>query len=223
MPTPLMRASHIQSNLASVEMLGAGEAHRVRHALGAGRVATIEEAGRMEWLPLEIDVALTDAVGEVAGMDGVRRWARTSIQQSLDGPLLGPLRDGAVRLFGLAPGKILEMGAPRLEPRVQERRHAPLPGTRRRGSSRGAPPPRSPARLPRQQSRPRKRRRLLRRDLRPLPRQRRSRNRVGGQDPRRVPAPLVADSDPRSHFSGILLRWQPLATASHLRGGVDWP
>jgi hypothetical protein len=112
MPTPLMRASHIQSNLASVEILGAGEAHRVRHALGDSRVATIEQAGRMEWLPLEIDVALTDAVGEVVGMDGVRRWARTSIQQSLDGPLLGPLRDGAVRLFGLAPAKILKW-APR--------------------------------------------------------------------------------------------------------------
>ena len=108
MPNPLKRASHVQANLTSIELLGVGQAHRVRHQLGTTRVSAIERASRMEWLPLDLDVALTDAVGEVVGMEGVRRWAKTSMQQSLDGPLLGPLRDGAVRLFGLEPNKILK-------------------------------------------------------------------------------------------------------------------
>ena len=96
-----MRASHMKANLASLLTLGDAAKHRIR-AAEPEVVATIEQAIRTAWMPLELDRALTSAVGDEVGIEGVRAWSREAIVCSADGVLLGPILRGLQRI-GLSP------------------------------------------------------------------------------------------------------------------------
>lgn len=97
-----MRASHLQSNVAALDDLGAVWARRVRDAVPDEVLREIEESVRVAWLPLELDEALTGAVERVCGRDRMRRWSRDAIARSAEGPLLGPIM-GALTRIGLTP------------------------------------------------------------------------------------------------------------------------
>jgi hypothetical protein len=108
MSAPAMRSHHLQSNLAEVDRLGEERAARVRTIVGAQRIATIE-APPSDWLPIEIDIALTEAVQEVLGPGGVRSWSREALSTSLDKPFMRPLL-GALRVFGVTPAGYTKLG-----------------------------------------------------------------------------------------------------------------
>jgi len=55
------------------------------------------------WLPVECDVDITRAVVDVLGVEGNRRWSRDALLRSAHGPLLKPILEGAIALFGLTP------------------------------------------------------------------------------------------------------------------------
>ena len=65
-----------------------------------------DDASRVAWLPLEIDVELTAAVERVVGRDRMRRWARDAIVRSTEGPLLRPIVAG-LQAMGLTPHNAL--------------------------------------------------------------------------------------------------------------------
>lgn len=108
MTAPAMRSHHLQSNLVEVDRLGPEAAARVRVVLGEERIAQIE-APPTDWLPIEVDIALTEAVHEVLGEGGVRRWSREALATSLDKPFMRPLL-GALRVFGLTPAGYTKLG-----------------------------------------------------------------------------------------------------------------
>lgn len=105
-PDPLMRASHVRSNIEALSDLGE-EAEREIRARCADVIAAVEESISLSWLPLELDVALTGAVHAVCGADALNRWSRDAITKSSDGPLLRPILS-ALRRIGLSPGLILK-------------------------------------------------------------------------------------------------------------------
>lgn len=104
-----MRANHIQSNVASLQLLGVDVAERVRQDVGPALLERIERASRVEWLPLDVDVALTAAVARATGDDdGVRAWSRAALRTSVEAPFLRPIVKTAVSLFGLTPSSLLK-------------------------------------------------------------------------------------------------------------------
>jgi hypothetical protein len=106
MGDPSMRASYIKDNVAALALLGDAAA-RIE-ARVPDVIATVAAASKLEWMPLQLDIALTAAVFAESGRDGVRAWSRRALLQSLQGPLLKPILDGAVTLFGLSPPALLK-------------------------------------------------------------------------------------------------------------------
>lgn len=101
-----MRASHLQANLRMLSKLSREQEARVR-ADASETVRAIEGSARTAWLPLSLDVALNNAVYDVAGPRGLRNWSREAIMESARGPLLGPIRRGLLRL-GITPQSSLK-------------------------------------------------------------------------------------------------------------------
>lgn len=98
-----MRASFMHSNFEALSALGAGAAARVRARLPVATVREIEEASRLAWLPVELDIAITDAIDTELGREAMRRWAREGLLRSTEGPLLSPIIRSARTIFGITP------------------------------------------------------------------------------------------------------------------------
>jgi hypothetical protein len=79
-----MRVSHIKANVDSFRVLEPEEGRQVRDLLGRQLLDAIEAAPKNAWMPVEVDIEMTEAVGEVCGEDGVRRWSREAFEALLD-------------------------------------------------------------------------------------------------------------------------------------------
>ncbi|MGE0785963.1 MAG: hypothetical protein AB7S26_09765 [Sandaracinaceae bacterium] len=101
MPDPLMRASHLLSNVHALSDLGADVEEQVRERCG-DVITEIEGAVRVAWMPLELDVRLTQTVYDLCGPERLREWGHAAITKSTEGPLLGPIVEGLRRL-GMTP------------------------------------------------------------------------------------------------------------------------
>lgn len=106
-PQPRMRANHIQQNVASLDLLGADVARAVKAEIGAYTLDRIASATRVEWLPIDVDVELTEAVARITGEDGLRKWSRAALAASVEAPFLRPIVRTAITLFGLTPASLL--------------------------------------------------------------------------------------------------------------------
>jgi hypothetical protein len=100
---PAVRASHLKEDLLALSSLGAEVEARVLERLRRETRRAIEESTRVDWLPVELNVELAEAVHAEAGARGSRLWGKRSIVQSLDTALFRPLVATAVALFGLTP------------------------------------------------------------------------------------------------------------------------
>jgi hypothetical protein len=106
-----IRASQAKTNVAN--LMGLGEAGR--RVLAKVQLSTLDEidrASRLDWVPIELDIELNECVDRVLGRHALERWSHDTLSSSMAGPLLGPLVNGAIRLFGLDPRSILKL-APR--------------------------------------------------------------------------------------------------------------
>ncbi len=103
---PRMRASYIKDNLAAVSSFGPELERRLRSEI-ASTIAEIEQAARVDWLPIGVDVVLTRAVRRLTGTSGVRDWSRRSFLSAVEGPMLRPIVRAVVSLFGLTPSTVL--------------------------------------------------------------------------------------------------------------------
>ncbi|MFK7998642.1 MAG: hypothetical protein AB8H86_03555 [Polyangiales bacterium] len=99
MTSAQMRASHMQSNVACLDVLT--EAAAIRRSC-ASLIRPVEAALRISWLPLELNTALIEEVESTCGSEEARKWVYASIRRSMHGTLLRPVVDGLTRL-GLGP------------------------------------------------------------------------------------------------------------------------
>lgn len=98
-----MRAAHIQENIQTLAHLGPEVAQRIKARMNPETLRRIEQATRLDWLPLQCDVELSTAVEQETGLQGVFEWSRKALLASAQTPLLSPLFAGARALFGLTP------------------------------------------------------------------------------------------------------------------------
>lgn len=72
-------------------------------ALGDELVGEIDAASSVSWLPLELLQQVTERVARAVSPSAVRAWTRTAVAAGMDGPLLGPIARGSIRMFGPSP------------------------------------------------------------------------------------------------------------------------
>lgn len=75
-------------------------------------LARIHAASRIDWLPIEFDLEIAEAVAAVLGRTCDRERARQSVRMSLESPLLRPFIVGVQTIFGLEPASVIRQ-APR--------------------------------------------------------------------------------------------------------------
>ena len=74
-PGALMRASHILQNLDSLKILGDDVEAKVLALMGPELEQQIRVEIKTNWLPLEFDVRINDALDVVIGSEGIREHA----------------------------------------------------------------------------------------------------------------------------------------------------
>ena len=104
---PQIRVAQLKADLEVLPEIWPDRAGRIRVRLRPETLLAIESATRLDWMPFAVDLEVVEAVHAEVGDDGVREWSRRALLRTARAPLLKPLVDGAVRLFGLEPGGVL--------------------------------------------------------------------------------------------------------------------
>ncbi len=99
--------AQLKADLEVLPEIWPERAGRIRARLRPETLAAIESATRLDWMPFAVDLEVVEAVHAEGGDGGVRQWSRQALLRTARAPLLKPLVDGAVRLFGLEPGGVL--------------------------------------------------------------------------------------------------------------------
>lgn len=110
---PVVRASFTQSALISADSLDGDLGAQIRAAVPPASLAQIVSTSRLDWLSADLDMDVTEAVTQVLGRERSAHFWRGSLLDAMDTPLLKPLIDGAIAIFGLSPGHLLKW-APRV-------------------------------------------------------------------------------------------------------------
>jgi hypothetical protein len=107
MTGPRVLAGFVQSTLDALAGLGPGAAARVRARMAPASLAAVAEASRIAWVPLALDIELTNWLYAEVGMERGRAFMRDNLRKSFDLPILRGLLDTALRLLGRDPERVL--------------------------------------------------------------------------------------------------------------------
>jgi hypothetical protein len=106
---PAARASAARDNLNFVDVYRPGAVEKVRAMIPAESLTAIDNAPSASWLAYEHDHWLMDGVMSVLGReDAIECWHQ-SVDNLIDRPLLRSFVEGALRMFGTRPGKIIKL------------------------------------------------------------------------------------------------------------------
>jgi len=97
---PRILASFVQDTLASIDAIDPELGRRVRAALKPRVRDEIENAWGATWLPISHDVELTERFFALAGEEQACDVMRNNLSATFEKPILRPMLDGALRLFG---------------------------------------------------------------------------------------------------------------------------
>jgi hypothetical protein len=100
---PRILAGFVQGTLAGLDP---ASALRVRARLAPETLALLERSSRLAWLPIEIDVELTQAIYGELGSGPAHELFRRNLSAALASPILRSLAQGALRLFGASPERV---------------------------------------------------------------------------------------------------------------------
>ena len=101
-----IRARHAQNNIEATEILGPEATARLRAAVAPETWRRIEEASRLEWLPVELDIEVLEVGSRVFGVENNHARVRAGLKRTIEGPLLKALLEGAANLFGIRPSSL---------------------------------------------------------------------------------------------------------------------
>jgi hypothetical protein len=111
MAEPLVRARHLQDWLTLVSEEPEPYRGRFFAAIEGETRRTIDAAGRWDWLPAGLHVALADALCEAFGPARAHEYYRRTLPRSMRGAILGPLVRTGIQVVGLSPAAFLKWAA----------------------------------------------------------------------------------------------------------------
>ncbi len=97
---PEIRASWTRRVLRHAEATDVATRAALREKLAPRTLARLENAGPLEWLPVEIHAELIHVVWDLMGKERYIALYSGMTYESLNRPLFGPLAKGAMSLFG---------------------------------------------------------------------------------------------------------------------------
>lgn len=106
---PAARASAARDNLSFADLYRPGTVAEIRASIPPESLKAIDETLGVAWLEFEHDHWLMDGTLAVLGREEAVECWRRSIEHLVEKPLLRPLVEGSLRLFGAAPGKLIKM------------------------------------------------------------------------------------------------------------------
>jgi hypothetical protein len=106
---PQIRASYAKLAIRTVKRLPEPDRDRALAAIGEPLRAEIRAAGLFAWLDAERFLALVRAIDASLGRAGAIVTWQQNLRESLERPLLTPLRVGALALYGRHPKSLLRM------------------------------------------------------------------------------------------------------------------
>lgn len=106
-----VRGTYVKMAVSCAKQLPPGLRDAVFEELGDTR-AEIRAAGLLEWVPIKVHIDAMDATYRALGSVGSRDFWRGVQQSSFERPLMKPLIEAALRLYGRNPGSLLRI-APR--------------------------------------------------------------------------------------------------------------
>lgn len=109
---PAVRAAFTRAALHEVLGMEPAVASHVRAALPPAAIATVLDAARNAWIPVDIDMDVTEAITAALGPERCKAFWRKGLVDTMESPILKPLLDGVVGMFGLAPESLMRW-APR--------------------------------------------------------------------------------------------------------------
>ena len=104
---PRIFAGFVRSTLDTIDRVDANLGARVRASLKPETRHALEVASAVSYVPVEIDVEVTERLFDAAGTTRACEVLRENLSISLETPLLSALVSGALRLFGRVPARVL--------------------------------------------------------------------------------------------------------------------
>ena len=108
---PRILASFVQSVLDGADRADPRLGARVRERMGADALAELAAVGPVSFVPVELDVRVTEALFAEAGEARGREVMRDNLLQTFDAPILSSFVSGALRLLGRNPGRLFDWSA----------------------------------------------------------------------------------------------------------------
>jgi hypothetical protein len=105
-----IRAQQLKQDLQALVELGHDQASFILASVSPRDLRTIQQAGPTDWLPIELELELCRRIHATAGDDGIRAWGLASLRAGIEGPLLKPMLETTIRMFGLSPAALLRLG-----------------------------------------------------------------------------------------------------------------
>jgi hypothetical protein len=98
-----VRASLLKQMLAGIDSLGMDVSTRARALIPGHIIRQLDEASRIDWVPMELNVPLVEAVEKVLGTERAQAHWRRDSTRILESPLMGPVTHGVMSLLKLSP------------------------------------------------------------------------------------------------------------------------
>jgi hypothetical protein len=109
MTASLLRASIPKSSWAEIALLDPPRLAKIEEIVGRPFVAELTAASGVAWIAFEFEAKLADATYEVLGASETRALYRRKTVRSFDIPLIRPILQSSLRVFGATPASILKM------------------------------------------------------------------------------------------------------------------
>jgi hypothetical protein len=103
-----MLASFVQSTLGAVERHDPALGAAVRTRLSAATREALAQASAISFVPIGLDVELTEALFECAGEERAREILRDNLAASFDAPFLHSFVSAALRVLGRSPERLMK-------------------------------------------------------------------------------------------------------------------
>ncbi|RIL06613.1 MAG: hypothetical protein DCC71_06015 [Proteobacteria bacterium] len=108
---PRIFAGFVRSSLDTLDRIDAALGARVRAKLAPETARALAEASSVSYVPVEVDVDVTECLFAEAGSERGCEVMRENLELTFESPLLSALVSGGLRLLGRSPARLLGWSA----------------------------------------------------------------------------------------------------------------
>jgi hypothetical protein len=106
MREPRILASFVQSTLDAADRADARLGARLRSRLAPATLRSVEDAASISFLPVALDVEVTECLFAEAGEERAREVMRSNLASTFEAPVLASLVSAATRMLGREPARL---------------------------------------------------------------------------------------------------------------------